>query len=71
MQLCRDIADFVRFPFYRDAVIVEIAERIPVGYSYYRRVADEAQAILGIEVSPKIAYNVLNCPKSARFGNTF
>ncbi len=45
---------------YRDAVIVEIAERTPSQNGFYRQVAQEAEAILGIAISPKTCYNVCN-----------
>ena len=52
---------------YRDAVILEIAERMPPVNGFYRRVAEEASAILGIPITTKIAYNVCNLTKSAHF----
>lgn len=56
---------------YRDAVIMEIAEQAPPVNGFYRRVAEEASAILGIPITTKIAYDVCNLTKSAPFRAPF
>ena len=48
---------------YRDAVILEITEQTPPVNGFYRRVAEEASAILGIPITPKIAYDICNLTK--------
>ena len=48
---------------YRNAVILEVADKTPPVNGFYQQVAEEAEAILGISVTPKIAYDVCSFTK--------